>query len=107
MDWQERIIVDPKILGGKPVIKGTLLAADFIIELLSLGWAEAEILRNYPDLTHEDIIACLKYNVVLEESDDGGYTVHVASLPGCVSEGDTKEEALENIHKAIELYLEP
>ena len=61
MDWQERIIVDPKILVGKPVIKGTRLAVEFIVELLSQGWAEGEILRNYPGLTHEDITACLKY----------------------------------------------
>jgi predicted RNase H-like HicB family nuclease len=45
--------------------------------------------------------------VVLEPSEDGGFTVYVPSLPGCVSEGDTKEEALENIKEAIGLYLEP
>jgi uncharacterized protein (DUF433 family) len=61
MDWQERIIVDPKILVGKPVIKGTRLAVEFIVELLAQGWAESEILRNYPSVTHEDIRACLKY----------------------------------------------
>jgi uncharacterized protein (DUF433 family) len=61
MDWQERIIVDPKILVGKPVIKGTRLAVEFIVELLSQGWTEGEILRNYPGLTHEDVTACLKY----------------------------------------------
>ena len=45
--------------------------------------------------------------VILEPSDEGGYTVYVPSLPGCKSEGDTKEEALANIKEAIELYLEP
>jgi predicted RNase H-like HicB family nuclease len=45
--------------------------------------------------------------VVLEPSDEGGFTVYVPSLPGCVSEGDTREEALANIREAIELYLEP
>jgi len=49
----------------------------------------------------------MKLKVVLEISDDGGYTVYVPSLPGCISEGDTKEEALANIKEAIELYLEP
>ena len=44
---------------------------------------------------------------MLEPSDEGGYTVYVPSLPGCISEGDTLEEALVNIRKAIELYLEP
>jgi predicted RNase H-like HicB family nuclease len=47
------------------------------------------------------------FKVVLEESDEGGYTVYVPSLKGCISEGDTREEALENIKEAIALYLEP
>lgn len=49
----------------------------------------------------------MKLKVVLEPSDEGGYTVHVPSLPGCISEGETVDEALENIQEAIELYLEP
>jgi len=61
MKWQERIVLDPTILVGKPVIKGTRLAVEFIIELLAQGWSEPEILRNYPGLTREDIQACLSY----------------------------------------------
>jgi predicted RNase H-like HicB family nuclease len=49
----------------------------------------------------------VKLKVVLEPSEEGGFTVHVPSLPGCISEGDSKEEALKNIKEAIELYLEP
>ena len=49
----------------------------------------------------------MKLKVVLEASEEGGYTVYVPSLPGCISEGDSKEEALTNIREAIELYLEP
>lgn len=49
----------------------------------------------------------MKIKVVLEPSEEGGYTVYVPSLPGCISEGDTEEEALKNIKEAIELYLEP
>lgn len=45
------------------------------------------------------------YEVVLESSDEGGYTVYVPSLPGCISEGDTQKDALANIQEAIELYL--
>ena len=48
----------------------------------------------------------MKIKVYLEPSEDGGYTAIVPSLPGCISEGDTKEEALKNIREAIELYLE-
>ncbi|MDN7013469.1 type II toxin-antitoxin system HicB family antitoxin [Methanoculleus sp. FWC-SCC3] len=48
----------------------------------------------------------MKLRVVLEPSEEGGYTVYVPSLPGCISEGDTRDKALENIREAIELYLE-
>lgn len=48
----------------------------------------------------------MKLKVVIEPQEEGGYTVYVPSLPGCISEGDTKEEALLNIREAIELYLE-
>lgn len=61
MDWQERIIVDPDILVGKPVVKGTRLAVEFIIDLMAQGWSESEILRNYPGLTQADVQACLSY----------------------------------------------
>jgi predicted RNase H-like HicB family nuclease len=49
----------------------------------------------------------MQLRVVLEPSDDGGYTVYVPSLPGCISEGNTRDEALANIAEAIQLYLEP
>jgi predicted RNase H-like HicB family nuclease len=49
----------------------------------------------------------MKLRVVLEPSDEGGYTAYVPALPGCISEGDTREEALANIREAIELYIEP
>lgn len=45
--------------------------------------------------------------VVPEPSDDGGFTALVPSLPGCISEGDTREEAVANVREAVELYLEP
>jgi predicted RNase H-like HicB family nuclease len=49
----------------------------------------------------------MRFKIVLEPCEEGGYTVYVPSLPGCISEGDTLEEATANIKKAIELYLEP
>jgi len=49
----------------------------------------------------------MKLKIILEPSEEGGYTAIVPSLPGCISEGDTREEALKNIREAIELYLEP
>jgi predicted RNase H-like HicB family nuclease len=49
----------------------------------------------------------MKLRIVLEPSDEGGYTVYAPSLPGCISQGETWDEALANIHEAIELYLAP
>lgn len=49
----------------------------------------------------------MKLKIVLEPSEDGGYTVYAPALPGCISEGETKEEALANIKEAIALYFEP
>jgi uncharacterized protein (DUF433 family) len=56
-----RLTIDPEVLLGKPVIRGTRLSVEFVIGLLADGWGEAEILANYPGVTHEDILACLAY----------------------------------------------
>jgi uncharacterized protein (DUF433 family) len=56
-----RLVLDPAVLTGKPVIRGTRLSVDFIIGLMADGWGEADILRNYPGLSHEDLAACLAY----------------------------------------------
>ncbi len=56
-----RIVLDPAILVGKPVIRGTRLSVDFVIGLMADGWREADILRNYPGLSHDDLTACLAY----------------------------------------------
>jgi len=61
LDWQQRIVIDPNNLVGKPVVKGTRLAVEFIIDLLAQGWSEEQILSNYPGLTGDDILACLAY----------------------------------------------
>jgi uncharacterized protein (DUF433 family) len=57
----DRIVVDPDILVGKPVVRGTRLSVDFLLGLLSQGWAESEILRNYPGLERDDLLACWAY----------------------------------------------
>ena len=56
-----RITLDPDVLAGKPVIRGTRLSVEFVIGLMADGWDEAAILENYPGLKHDDIIACLAY----------------------------------------------
>jgi uncharacterized protein (DUF433 family) len=61
MTRADRIVADTAILVGKPCVKGTRLSVDFLLGLLAQGWSEAEVLRNYPGLTHEDVLACLEY----------------------------------------------
>jgi uncharacterized protein (DUF433 family) len=61
MSWQSRIHVDPDVLVGKPVVKGTRMAVEFILDLLAQGWSQDDILKNYPGLTPDDIRACLAY----------------------------------------------
>ena len=60
-DWREFIVVNPEVLAGKPVIKGTRLAADFILGLFASGWTEQKVLTNYPALTAEAIRAVFAF----------------------------------------------
>ena len=64
MNWHERIVADPGVLAGKPVIRGTRMAVEFVLDLLANGWSEEEILKNYPRLTAEDIRACFGWKSV-------------------------------------------
>ena len=57
----ERITVNPRILGGKPIIEGTRISVEFILELLASDVSEEDILADYPHLHREDIRACLRY----------------------------------------------
>lgn len=61
MNWQERITVDPAVMVGQPVVKGTRLTVKFIVGLLAHEWSVPDILREYPGLTEEDVLACLSY----------------------------------------------
>jgi len=58
-DWRSRITIDPEILAGKPIIKGTRIPVKLILDLLANGWTTEEILENYPQLKKEDITAAL------------------------------------------------
>jgi uncharacterized protein (DUF433 family) len=60
-DWRERIVVDSKILVGKPVIKGTRIAVELVVDLLARGYTKEQILDQYDHITSEDIQACLAY----------------------------------------------
>ena len=61
MGWEERIELRPEVLVGKPVIRGTRISVELVIELLADGWTTEEIVESYPHLVADDIRACLHY----------------------------------------------
>jgi uncharacterized protein (DUF433 family) len=61
MDWRNRIAIDPKILVGKPVIRGTRISVQFVVDLLAAGWSHEQVLESYPHISEPDIRACLAY----------------------------------------------
>ena len=60
-DWRSRITVDPNILAGKPIIKGTRISVELVLDFLANSWTVEAILENYPQLKKEDVTAVLKY----------------------------------------------
>jgi uncharacterized protein (DUF433 family) len=61
MKWQEHIVSDPKILIGKPTIKGTRISVELILELFALGWTEEQILDSYPSISSKSLRAVFAY----------------------------------------------
>lgn len=69
MDWKQRIVVDPKILTGKPIIKGTRISVEFILDRTAGGWSLDDILESYPHLTREDVLAAHSFAAELFKED--------------------------------------
>lgn len=61
MNWQDRITVDPQVLVGKPIVKGTRISVEFVVDLLARGWTVDQIVHEYDHLIAEDVQACLAY----------------------------------------------
>ena len=61
MDWRERIVCDPKILMGKPSVKGTRISVELILGWLSAGWSIDRLLKAYPHITRDDVLAAFAY----------------------------------------------
>lgn len=76
VDWREYIHSDPKILVGKPVVKGTRLSVEFILELFAAGWTEEQVLENYPTLTPEGLRAVFAFSA------DSMRELSLYALPG-------------------------
>lgn len=69
MDKADRIHVDPGILAGKPVVRGTRISVEHVVDLLGQGWSIDQVLTNYPHLTRDDVQACLAYAAELLKSE--------------------------------------
>ncbi len=61
MNWKDRIVADPEVLVGKPIIKGTRLSVDFILSLFAEGWTESQVLENYPQIDMDDLKAVFAF----------------------------------------------
>ena len=61
MEWREHIVVDPAVLVGKPIVKGTRISVEFLLDRMADGWSYAEILGAYPHLTQEQVQAAVAF----------------------------------------------
>ncbi len=75
MKSDDRIIIDPTVLVGKPMLRGTRISVELLLELLSDGWSHEEILKNYPQIGSDDILAALRYAAILLKEE------HVCPIP--------------------------
>ena len=77
-----RIVLDPSVLAGKPVIRGTRISVNLVLELLASGWNESTILNEYPGLEHEDILACIRYAQEIVRDERVYATPHQGKITG-------------------------
>ena len=69
MNWRDRIVVDPDVLVGKPVVKGTRISVELVVDLLARGYTKEQELEQYDHLTAEDVQACLAYAAEILQSE--------------------------------------
>jgi uncharacterized protein (DUF433 family) len=82
MNLQSRIILDPSVLSGKPIIRGTRISVDLVLDLLASGWDEAAIVKEYPGLCRDDILACIRYAQEIIRSERVYSTTHKGKITG-------------------------
>lgn len=71
MEWRERIHMDPKILSGKPVVKGTRMSVEFLLRLFAAGWSREQIFEGYPHLEEDDLRAVFAYAAEVASEERG------------------------------------
>ena len=64
LDWHDRISVDPRILVGNPVVKGTRISVEMVVDLLAAGWTREQIQDSYPTLKADGVLACLRTSLL-------------------------------------------
>ena len=69
MEWNDRIVMDPGVLTGKPIVKGTRISVELVIDLLARGWSHEQVIEQYDHVTTEDIQACLAYASAMLKSE--------------------------------------
>ncbi len=69
MNWRDHITIDPQFLVGKPVIKGTRISVELVIDMLARGWSNEQIIQQYPHIAKEGIQACLAYTAEILRSE--------------------------------------
>ena len=84
MEWRNRIVSNPEILVGKPVVKGTRISVELILGWLANGWTHEQILESYPNITREDILAALAFAAErLHEESHILLPMQQPIMPGC------------------------
>ena len=79
-DWQQRIICVPKILAGKPTVKGTRISVELILGWVSSGWTTEQVPESYPNITRDDVLAAFAYAQELRH--DNGILPIAETAPG-------------------------
>lgn len=88
MDWRAHIVCDPKMLMGKPSVKGTRISVDLILGWLSAGWSIDQLLNAYPNITRDDVLATLAY--ARELAHDAGNLPMIEAAGGMAPQGDAE-----------------
>lgn len=89
IDWEDHISIDPDVTAGKPVIKGTRLSVDHVVELLKRKWSVDQITTEYPGITNEHVIACVAH---VDEVNEAMEALREAEESGTVSFDEVKKD---------------
>lgn len=70
MNWKDHVVVDPKVLVGKPIIRGTRISVELLMDRLADGWSMEQILESYPRVTRDDVLAAISFVTEIFREED-------------------------------------